>query len=580
MFARSYGWRTSFQSVRELQSAAKRRMRPPNAPTVLVTASSDYGLQCDAGRPSCSQCTDRGVACKGYPTTLNIRFENPGAKLTGAVPGYEAKRPRNAIAIRNRLPEAALAILPQTCNTAALRSQLYGQYIEEYLPHSSGVWPELQTDLEVLPSTSWLHAASSVPASTPLLPDALAALSLAHLAQGAKRAEFLYQSRTAYVRALQGLNKVLQRDGQHLQDDTLAAVMALSIYEVSNFKQPYFVDWADFRSQMQSGSRTRAQGWVSHIRGAQALVQLRGQRNFSNSFSERLFLGSRLTEFISAIGKRKASPAALLWSTAHTQFETPTHIQLFEILHSLPGIMELADNINPSELEKLSQANQGRYTALFDELATNALKLDEQLNVWYAILKAQNQHHHRGELYWRSPSTLYRQLPPKSPVRDLPFEFFHCFPDSDIAQQVVLYWSGRLLLQSTIWLAKERLLRAGYSAAFGTHPSSSTLSLTSGATGLGLEAAHTLPQALPPEALLITQSLEYFVHPDMGFLGTNFVGFPMAVAQGALGHFEAPELAWFDVVFERMRQMKSGLRGFLDEMARGTGDAQLRLLRV
>jgi len=173
---------------------------------------------------------------------------------------------------------------------------MYGRYIEEYLPHSCGAWPQLQTDLEVLPSTSWLHTASSVPTSNQLLPDALNALSLAHLAQGTKRANFLNQSRTSYIRAIQGLNKVLQKDSQSLQDDTLAAVMALSIYEVSNFRQPYFIDWAEFRSQMQSGSRTRAQGWISHIRGAQALVQLRGQRNFSNSFSEKLFLGSRLTE--------------------------------------------------------------------------------------------------------------------------------------------------------------------------------------------------------------------------------------------------------------------------------------------
>lgn len=173
---------------------------------------------------------------------------------------------------------------------------MYGRYLEEYLPHSSGQWPELQTDLEVLPSTSWLHTASSVPVSNSLLTDALTALSLAHIAQGENRIDFLDQSRASYIRAIQGLNKALQKDGQSLQDDTLAAVMALSIYEVSNFRQPYFIDWTDFRSQMQRGSRTRAQGWVSHIRGAQTLVHLRGQRNFSNPFSEKLFLGSRLTE--------------------------------------------------------------------------------------------------------------------------------------------------------------------------------------------------------------------------------------------------------------------------------------------
>lgn len=243
--------------------------------------------------------------------------------------------------------------------------------------------------------------------------------------------------------------------------------------------------------------------------------------------------------------------------------------------------MELADKISPSPVEEMSQANRNIYKILFDGLTTKTVQLEAQLNAWYATLKARNQHHHGGELYHKSPSTLYKQLPQTSHVRDLPFEFFLCFPDSDIAQQVVLHWTGLLLLQSTLWLAKERLRRAGYTATFPMYPSSSILGSQSRVTGSGSIAGHTPSlRPLAPQALLITQSLEYFVHPDMGFLGTNFVGFPMAVAQGAYEYFQAPELAWFDVVFERMRQMKSGLRGFLDEMAHGTGDAQLRLLKI
>jgi len=242
--------------------------------------------------------------------------------------------------------------------------------------------------------------------------------------------------------------------------------------------------------------------------------------------------------------------------------------------------MELADNISPSELGEVSHANQDAYNVLFDELTINSVQLEAELDAWYLRLQAQNQHHHGGELYWRSPSTLYRQLPQTSPARDLPFEYFLCFPDSDIAQQIVLYWAGRLLLQSTVWLAKERLLRSGYTASFLTNHLSSILGPRPEDKGSGLEADQALRRPFPPEALLISQSLEYFVHPDMGFLGINFVGFPMAVAQGAYSHLQAPELAWFDVIFERMQQMKSGLRGFLHEMAHGTGDAQLRLLKV
>lgn len=241
--------------------------------------------------------------------------------------------------------------------------------------------------------------------------------------------------------------------------------------------------------------------------------------------------------------------------------------------------MELADKISPFPLEEMSQANRDMYNILWEGLTSKTVQLEAQLNAWYATLKAQNQHHHGGELYRRSPSTLYQQLPLTSHVRELPFEFFLCFPDSDIAQQVVLHWTGLLLLQSTLWLAKERLRCAGYTATFPTYHSSSILGNQARVMGSGSLAGHT-PRPIAPQALLITQSLEYFVHPDMGFLGTNFVGFPMAVAQGAYEYLQAPELAWFDVVFERMQQMKSGLRGFLDEMAHGTGEMQLRLLKI
>ncbi|KAK5053716.1 hypothetical protein LTR84_001677 [Exophiala bonariae] len=525
-------------------------------------------------RPSCGQCIIRGVTCKGYPNVLNIRFEDPGAKYSESSIAHEPESKGRAIVLRKTPPDIALSILPQACNATAFRHQMYGCYLEEYLPRSSGKWPDLQTDLQILPCTSWLHTANAVPSTNLMLTDALMALSLSHLGQSEHKIEFLEQSQTSYFRAVHGLNKAFEREERVLEDDTLATVMALSIYEMSSFKQPYYVNWRDFRSQMQGASGTRAQGWISHIRGAQALVQMRGQQNFSNAFSEKLFLGTRLTEFISAIGRRKASPSALLWSTVHTWSGTSSHVQLFEILQALPGIMEVADKITPpDDPVEMSADEQSMYQTLFDSLSTQTVQLEGQLDAWYATLKSQNQHHYGGELYYKSPSTLYQQLPRDSPIRDLPFNYFLCFVDPDIAQQVVLHWAGLVLLRSTHWLARGRLARAGLLSLLSTMDSQPIALSSIPPTG------HT-KRPPPPEALLIAQSLEYFVHPDMGFLGLNFIGFPMAVAQGPLEFLQAPEVAWFDVIFERMHQMKSGLGAFLDEMAHGTGDTQLRLLKV
>jgi hypothetical protein len=78
----------------------------------------------------------------------------------------------------------------------------------------------------------------------------------------------------------------------------------------------------------------------------------------------------------------------------------------------------------------------------------------------------------------------------------------------------------------------------------------------------------TSPHKAQSLALLITQSLEYFVHPDMGLMGTNIIGFPLSIAQGFFQHAGTEEVLWFEVIFQRISDLKSGLSGFLDDMAK------------
>ena len=186
------------------------------------------------------------MACQGYPNELNIRFEDPGGKASGVSPSHKSKSQSQALVTRKADSNPVLRILPPACHETAFRSQVYDRYFEVYLPHLSKQWPQLQTDLEILPSTSWLHAATSVATTDPLLTNVLTALTLAHLARREGRRDFLNQSRMLYVQAIQGLNKALSIKGQSLDDTTLAAVMALSIYEVSNFENPYFIGWTEF----------------------------------------------------------------------------------------------------------------------------------------------------------------------------------------------------------------------------------------------------------------------------------------------------------------------------------------------
>lgn len=249
--------------------------------------------QCDEKQPSCGQCLRRGVKCQGYPTELNFRFEDPGAKTRGVSNNRAIKSLQLVSSGQETEARGHLRVLSASCQRSAFRAQIDGLFFQQYLPHESGTWLRLETDLAVLPETTWLNVAACSPTTGSLLRDALAALTLNHVARSQRRPDFLQQSRTLYVKTIQGINKALVETDHSLDDQTLAAVMVLTIYEASNFKKPFFIDWQDFRSETQEGIITQAEGWFSHIRGAQALIKLRGKRNFSNPLSEKLFLGSR-----------------------------------------------------------------------------------------------------------------------------------------------------------------------------------------------------------------------------------------------------------------------------------------------
>ncbi len=125
-----------------------------------------------------------------------------------------------------------LRALPPSCHDTAARMQTYGRFFDIYLPHTSAQWPNLNSDIGILPETSWLKAGASVAATNPVLNDALTALSLAHIGSSGNRREMLHASQALYVGAVGGVNKLLRDKTAVMEDTTLAIVMALGLYEV------------------------------------------------------------------------------------------------------------------------------------------------------------------------------------------------------------------------------------------------------------------------------------------------------------------------------------------------------------
>jgi hypothetical protein len=277
-------------------------------------------------------------------------------------------------------------------------------------------------------------------------------------------------------------------------------------------------------------------------------------------------------QFIAAVGKRQASANATLWSqvsqNSRLQSDFGSAMRLFEILHRLPEIMKQGEDIG---LDADAQVQDMETTKeLLNLFVLQCQDFEMRLVEWCDDLGAHYESLHRvtqaspgpfawtlgdtldpdlPSLYWFAPSTLYSRLPPDSPHRIFPF--FICFADPDVAYQVVLHWTGLLLMHSTM-LALLGRLHAGKD-----HTLAARL------------AKSTSPKDARSLALLIAQSLEYFVHPDIGQMGTNLIGFPLSVTQRFFQHSGSKEILWLEVIFQRIREMRSGLGGFLDDMAKG-----------
>ena len=78
----------------------------------------------------------------------------------------------------------------------------------------------------------WIPSAASVAQSDPVLNNALTALALAQVGRTTGRPDLHIGSQKVYTQALSGLNRRLRDGEDSFTDTTLAAIAALSIYEV------------------------------------------------------------------------------------------------------------------------------------------------------------------------------------------------------------------------------------------------------------------------------------------------------------------------------------------------------------
>lgn len=204
-------------------------------------------MQCDEERPICGPCLKRGADCV-YRKDINFVFYQPqatnGSDVTsdGVDSSDSSTSPESTDTDQRSLTRQTTPFsfssdyaspfdLPLGLLRAADSSRVHGYFLNDYLPKSARSF-ELNSATDSLAASAWFKTCGYLASSDQLLSDALLALSLKHAEEVHKSPELALQGAMVYGRLVKQISHRLNDPVQSMSDSTLAAVMALTTWEV------------------------------------------------------------------------------------------------------------------------------------------------------------------------------------------------------------------------------------------------------------------------------------------------------------------------------------------------------------
>lgn len=156
---------------------------------------------------------------------------------------------------------------------AAFRQKFLSEFLYCYLPES--ILAERQCGYKA--GTSWLVQVMESTILTKALETSILSLCTAKLGRLHDDQGLLKTSLKCYTRGLWELQKALWDPSLMYHDETLAACMTLSMYEM-----------------LECPAQTH-NGWTGHFDGCARLVQLRGAEAHSSAMAHQIFIPFRIT---------------------------------------------------------------------------------------------------------------------------------------------------------------------------------------------------------------------------------------------------------------------------------------------
>ncbi|KAH8890551.1 hypothetical protein GQ53DRAFT_721843 [Thozetella sp. PMI_491] len=343
-------------------------------------------LKCSGEKPQCRTCINSGRRCRGY------KLQQPTVAVS-----QDASQQQEA------------RLLVPVSSRHTLRQQMLSLYLQEEVPDELGAGANRERN--------WLLLIPDLEIISPALQAAIEAVCAGRLAQQRGSRELSQKSLVFYNTSLRELQSAINHPVQQSSDQTLAACLALTMYEFTESPEK------------------RAGGYFAHYNGAMTLLRHRGPEAHATGFGHSLLMGLRMHSIFNCFERRSLNFMSdkdwmdLPWSSQTKD----AHVRLLDIMLKIPRI--LPDPVNMD--------NKPSYKDMLDAFIRRVRvcwRLDSALTDWLERLTADTS----GPLFWPEVPEKIR-IGPEFEANSL-YPSTYNFPSFGLAQSFLLYWLTRMIV--------------------------------------------------------------------------------------------------------------------------------------
>ncbi|KAH8658131.1 hypothetical protein BX600DRAFT_63442 [Xylariales sp. PMI_506] len=356
-------------------------------------------VKCDQRKPGCSNCKRSKTECPGYRDLGEVLFRDEGDRIirrARKVPkaasstaraqlplaaGFSPSTPSsNSLAFPDSGPTPVVLSVTQRCAPVTIYSPLTASssdlgaafFFSKYSLREPPFYDAYHSWL----SKSYLDAMS--PRQSRVHPGfraAVEAVGLAGISNVYHAPHVADASKAQYRIALAAVNQILQDPSQAVEDTTLILVILLILFETITFDEV-----RHYRSR------------EAHIKGATALLVLRGRQQFNRERGAQLYVQTR-SHILGACARQAISvPAGIVQTACHFENSTIRQFWRTNQVSSPASICEIsfrAINLRATSLRYLKDNNDRNNfvedSDVLKRIRDTALAIDADLQAWKKI---------------------------------------------------------------------------------------------------------------------------------------------------------------------------------------------------